>query len=155
MKNTADISRMSIRWNRAFDTSMKKTQSNGCNRVVPLSKTLTFFTFLLLFSLSSKKYLHYDPFQEQILIFSVFLKEILTLSHFEGEMTHALGCGLGHFQFSPKISTNCLFSLEFLIYIALCRNNLLWSPTNNDFVFLYELLIEFRRFPLTNIPSLH
>ncbi len=94
-------------------------------------------------------------FKNKYLYFQYFFQEILTLFHFGGEMTHALGCGLGHFQFSPKLLTNCLFSLEFLIYIALCRNNLLWSLSNNDFVFLYELLIEFRRFPLTNIPSLH
>ena len=92
MKNTADISRMSICWNRAFDTSMKKLNQMAVTELFHCQNTYIFY-FFVTFRPFIKKILTLCPFSRtNTYIFSIFIKKYLHFSIWRRNDTHMPQC---------------------------------------------------------------
>ena len=88
MKNTADISRMSICWNRAFDTSMKKLNQMAVTELFHCLNTYIFH-FFVTFRPFIKKILTLCPFSRtNTYIFSIFIRNTYTFSFWRRNDTH-------------------------------------------------------------------
>lgn len=92
MKNTADISRMSICWNRAFDTSMKKLNQMAVTELFHCQNTYIFY-FFVTFRPFIKKILTLCPFSRtNTYIFSIFIKNTYTFPFWRRNDTHMPQC---------------------------------------------------------------
>ena len=92
MKNTDDISRMSICWNRAFDTSMKKLNQMAVTESFHCQNTYIFY-FFVTFRPFIKKILTLCPFSRtNTYIFSIFIKNTYTFPFWRRNDTHMPQC---------------------------------------------------------------